>query len=301
MSDQKDALKFGARLQRLREERYTTLPFKYQYCKTQSSFSDEIANYEQSEKRGIRRQTLASWEKGASYPTINRLLILCKLLNCDPDYLLGYSQHINQDIDTISAVTGLKPKSIEILMENKFFVSFFNFLLVDADVKFLRLLDFIEKESRYYYLDKDLLGHYHQTLMRKMDAAFNRISLFSHSYDLLIEYERELKRELRNFYGPNGDFGILQYVSDDISNQIRLIKEENHIQDNSEDSYQLIVKILAEYTLQPLTHIKERERNWGRITQMFIDLVEEYFKSEIPKRKENIMHYVKNVQSSKNT
>ena len=292
MSVSKDVIGFGERLSDLRKKRYKELPSKYEYCKTQRAFCDAIADREPANDRYIRRQTLAGWEKGKSYPDISRLLILCELLDCEPNYLLVGDKPINQEVETASQVTGLEPKSIEVLKGNKPLVDFLNYLLTKANTGFIELVDFIKREPSYHYLDNDLLMHYKPTLKKKMEKAYlrslDRISAYS---EPLVEYRHELEKEIRYLYEIHKDSGILTYISDDIQNEIRSAKSEKHIPDNSEDSYNLIVDFLVDFSYQPLSHINEKEQNLGRILQMFAVLVKGYFNDELPKRKKRAKEY----------
>ena len=89
----------------------------------------------------------------------------------------------------------------------------------------------------------------------------------------MTEYKREVLREIRTL--DKND--ILQCVDTDIKNQISLTGRE--------ESHELIADILAEFSYEPFSHKKEKERNLGRIMQMFATIVEKYFRNELGKRK----------------
>lgn len=292
MSVSRDISGFGKRLHDLRESRYKELPSQYAYCKNQQTFCEAIENEEPDSDRSIRRQTLASWENGKSYPSISRLLILCKLLDCNPNYLLKGDKPINQEVQIVSEITELELKSIEVLKGNKLLVDFLNYLLTKADRKFIELINFIRQEATYRYLDNDLLMNYKPVLKKKMEKAFSRSLDRTSVYDEpLIEYKHELEKEIRALYESHGDSGILEYIDEDVHNQIRNAKSEKHILDNSEDSYNLIVDFLVDFSYQPLSHMNESEQNLGRILQMFADLVHGYFNDKLPKMKKCAMAY----------
>lgn len=71
---------------------------------TQERFSDTI---------GISRDTLSKWENGSRSPTIEQLLNLCEILECDPDYLLGRIEHTRNNMQIASEVTGLSEDAIK--------------------------------------------------------------------------------------------------------------------------------------------------------------------------------------------
>lgn len=291
MFERRDVIDFGRRLRDLRKERGQKFEKKYSYCKSQQAFCDEIASHEATDK-SIRRQTLASWENGKSYPDISRLLILCELLDCEPNYLLGYSKVVNQDVKTVSEFTGLALQSVEVLKGNELLVNFLNYLLLGPNKKFIDLIDFIMKEYNYYYLEYDLLGHYGTILKKKMESAFLRsLSIASAYDDPLIIYKRELEKETRDLHGADGDNSILKYVNEDVQEQIRQVKGERHIPDDSEESYSLILDFLVDFSYQPLLHKNKKEQNLGRILQIFADLVEGFFDNERPKTQKDIKAY----------
>lgn len=65
---------------------------------------------------GITRQTVSKWEKGEGEITINDLVKLCKIFNCDMGYLLcEYEECKTRDLQFIHDVTGLSEETIRIL------------------------------------------------------------------------------------------------------------------------------------------------------------------------------------------
>lgn len=65
---------------------------------------------------GITRQTVSKWEKGEGEITINDLVKLCKIFNCDMGYLLcEYDECKTRDLQYIHDVTGLSEETIRIL------------------------------------------------------------------------------------------------------------------------------------------------------------------------------------------
>lgn len=72
---------------------------------------------ELAEKMSVTRQTVSKWEKGKATPTVQDLLKLCDIFECDYGYLVGdfdTRKHLSADIQN---ETGLSEKAIEVLQE----------------------------------------------------------------------------------------------------------------------------------------------------------------------------------------
>ena len=44
-----------------------------------------------AEKLAVIQSTVSGWERGKHEPSFDMLLAICKVLDCDPNYLLGFS------------------------------------------------------------------------------------------------------------------------------------------------------------------------------------------------------------------
>ena len=71
---------------------------------TQDQFKDKIYI--------SARQTIASWEQGKSLPSLNDMILMCKLFNCELGYLLYEQDCKTRTATDIKAVTGLSQKAI---------------------------------------------------------------------------------------------------------------------------------------------------------------------------------------------
>lgn len=294
MFDLDDKKAFGKRLVELRQQRYKESPDKFPYCKNQASFCQEISSLDK-EGKAFRRQTLGCWENGASYPTVQRILILCKLLECDPDFLLGYGKTVSKDIEFISDFTGLERRSIEALKTNTDFIPFLNYILTSND--FMKLVSYIEKEATCFYVDKDLTSHYKSVLLRRMKAAFDRSLALSTPFDHFPAiYKRELSQELSGFRKNGIENGILIHISESIRNEILRAKGEREIPDESDEYYSLVIDFLAEFSCDPFSYEKECAQRKGRFAQIFIELLDDYFVIRTNQRRERMREYAKQRQ-----
>lgn len=285
---------FNTRLSRLREQRYEESPDKFPYCKNQDSFCKKMF-LEGDGNREKRRQTLGRWESGNTHPRVPEILMLCKLLECDPNYLLGYGKAISKDIGAVSAFTGLERKSIETLRENTDFINFLNYLITSDS--FPKLVSSIEKDSIYHHIDNDLTSSYKTVLLKRMRMAFdNALALSSPFDDLLDFYKRELSLEISGFRKRGIENGILIHVSESIRNEILRAKSEREIPDESDEYYSLVIDFLAEFSCDPFSYENECEQRNGRLAQMFIDLLNGYFAFRTNQRRERMREYAKQRQ-----
>lgn len=84
------------------------------------TLTNERENYgytqeELSEMLGISRDTLSKWENGHRLPDIEQLQKICKIFNCDVDYMLGNIPERNHNTRKMMNKTGLSEKTIQLL------------------------------------------------------------------------------------------------------------------------------------------------------------------------------------------
>lgn len=70
---------------------------------------------ELSEMLDISRDTLSKWENGHRLPDIEQLQKICKIFNCDTDYMLGNISERSHDIRRMMNKTGLSEITIQLL------------------------------------------------------------------------------------------------------------------------------------------------------------------------------------------
>lgn len=66
-----------------------------------------------AERLDVHLKTVRNWEQGRNIPELITLINICNMLNCSPDYLLGYIDETTHNTHYISQITGLTEKSIE--------------------------------------------------------------------------------------------------------------------------------------------------------------------------------------------
>ena len=66
-----------------------------------------------------KRKKISYWESGKHEPNIEDLLLLCKVLDCDTDYLLGKIDTPHKATADIVSTTGLSEEAVNVLMGMK--------------------------------------------------------------------------------------------------------------------------------------------------------------------------------------
>lgn len=59
----------------------------------------KITQSELANKLSISRTSVVMWESGQNYPSIDKLIELCEILDCSVDFLLGISSSTKQSLD----------------------------------------------------------------------------------------------------------------------------------------------------------------------------------------------------------
>ena len=84
-------------------------------CMVQSNGKDD----EQGNLVESKRKAISNWEKGSAYPSLSDFVLLCKILDCDTQYLLGEIDVPRVEEKSVMDVTGLSEKAVEKLIRIK--------------------------------------------------------------------------------------------------------------------------------------------------------------------------------------
>lgn len=163
--------------------------------KSMDALSDYIREHNY---RGIKRQTIAKWEKGEEMPPLDVLCTLCVPFQCDLGYLLceyDYKTRLNADI---AEVTGLSEAAINNLKKFK------------RHSEDLEIIDRLLCSKEFEYETIDRIKKYRKSLLHCI-KILNRIDLEmadfhtnyknytekdKERYDLICSLERALVKEL---------------------------------------------------------------------------------------------------------
>ena len=84
-------------------------------CMVQSNGKDD----EQGNLVESKRKAISNWEKGSANPSLSDFVLLCKILDCDTQYLLGEIDVPRVEEKSVMDVTGLSEKAVEKLIRIK--------------------------------------------------------------------------------------------------------------------------------------------------------------------------------------
>lgn len=122
----RDKKEVGQRLQKIRKTKY----------KTQKDFAEALYLSD--------RKTVSKWETGETEIPITQLSDICKLLDCDLDYLFGKIDVSKNQTNNIMIETGLSEMAVEVLLNNQY-TDILNAILKDEN--FINLLNIISEWS----------------------------------------------------------------------------------------------------------------------------------------------------------
>lgn len=66
-----------------------------------------------------KRKAISNWESGKADPPLSEFALLCKLLDCDAQYLFGEIDTPKAETKTVMEITGLNEKSVDTLVHIK--------------------------------------------------------------------------------------------------------------------------------------------------------------------------------------
>ena len=230
---------FSQRLQECRRRKYSS----------QQAFADAYM-----ERFGMIRQgkkkidnnmfgTIQSWEQGKSTPTADVLANICKLLDCDADYLLGRIGQRTHDITDAHRYTGLSTAALEQLHEYRMDLS------TEPNWEEIRKLEENWSSHKYYrayalYLIDELLtgSKTHKLSIGILDRLFQMIydevfGFNKEDYENDNEYEDE-KTDNRELWAvqTREQIDIITYL---ITNNIRDILYENTVDEKLPDALRI--------------------------------------------------------------
>lgn len=262
---------FGERLQTLRYERFQNNPEQFKYCKSQEEFVAEMSTLYSDAINS--RQVLAKWEHGDTEPNLSHLAVLCDLLDCDPNYLLGYQSTFNKTDEEIAAYTGLERKHITSLHRDHNLSDFINQFVFSE--KFIELYHYLNVEFYNGYIGSDLESHFNENLLKLMNAALKTTIKNTTVFDDRSKFYR---KELYNKISSEKYSDFLDgAVSPDYKNQIQIQLEEQRKQGNNISEYDVFINMIAGVSFEPLLYNYEKDLRMGRLSQMFIEITKDYF------------------------
>ncbi len=240
---------------------------KYYCCLTQEYFADAI---------GVDRRTVIKWEKGVSIPSLDYLLLICDLLDCNIEYFLGADEL--PYIDTIakaSHFTGIDPKIIEYASKNPDYLDCLNFFMLPENCS--EIFNRITLSTWKEYWINQRLSDINSPLIDIVKNAFKDFYSFTPFEEISIEKYKEylikyLPIEQINFKSEP-EKGFLVNIKE-VFSFLRYKDCIKHI--SSDNQYGDFINYLAQLTYNPLTNEEFIEIQKQKIAKKFIEIISLY-------------------------
>lgn len=272
-----DKWKFGERLKDRIKVKYLEDSEKYSYCKNQEIFA---------EKMNIDRRTLSSWQNSSTYPTIEQLLTICELLECDADYLLGMNDEPLKTEREISEKTGISQKVLANVGYDEKLLKALNYFF-DTEEMF-SVIQKIHKNCLSEYKTEDFLNGFSDKLLGKIEAIH-------HKFDWEIlptektedKYAEYLKKgipydKVKSTLDEPKKFELYlkKHLCEDKLNYIEIEMENKNCSDEK-SKYDTFIEMMVVFTYRELEYKLSKELEMKRISQTLERMVSNYIEYEI--------------------
>nr|QGT51081.1 hypothetical protein Firmicute1046_1570 [uncultured Firmicutes bacterium] len=271
MYDTKELSKIAQRIRKLRKDRYskyqkqeTEKDKKYACCKSQETLAEAL---------NVERRTIMSWETGKSQPSLDYLIALCNLLDCNIMYFLGgYDDTVLDTVAAAAHFSGISSKIICYGLEHRDFLDCLNYFMDPENCSSL-----FNNVTLSYWKAFMISQELSEIEKPFKDKVFNIFSEFCAvmPYDKIEieEYTEFLMEKL-----PENSFSVSAKCSDNkigLKDSLSFIKYREYVP-NSRFKYREFINYLANYTFKPFFDIAKLELQKDKLAKGFIALFEQY-------------------------
>lgn len=230
-----------------------------------------------AEKLNIQRQALSNWEKGNTTPSLENLIALCQILNCNINYLLGVIDLPEiEPISTASYYSGISTEIIRYGRENPDYLECLNFFMRPDNIAdiFHSITQNEWKTLQINTAMQDIKGE----LKEKIIEYYNEYISIT-PYDKLKEttYKEFLKEKF-----PKDNI-CLSIIQTDNNINIKKCVSSKVYQDfliNGEFNYSKFISYLVTHTYKPLFDRTMLELQKNKLSNMFVELITQYHNEE---------------------
>ena len=234
---------------------------KYYCCITQEDFADALK---------VDRRTIIKWEKGESIPTLENLLTICDLLDCNIEYFLGADK--SPYIDTIakaSHFTGIAPEIIKYATENPDYLDCLNFFMLPKNCT--KLFNNVTLSAWKTYWISHELSDIKEPLRDVINSAFESFYSFTPFNELS---EKKYKETLMSQLPEKKLNFSSEHVEDliNIKECLSILKYKECLSHSAyENRYDNFIDYLVNKTYEPLTNKVFIELQKEKISKIFIE------------------------------
>lgn len=283
---------FGERLRILRKARYKLYsenkhlygknPYEvYKDCKSQDSFG---------EKLGCNQRTVGRWEQGKLIPSLDQANAICRILHCDPDYLFGGGDIIEQKnnnedsiekeiaetdiIGRISNAFHIKKDILFLAINNDLaYISYLNFFADPKRCK--RFYSHLDNANICFWIDHTEIDGITGPLRTIIEDSFHRASMYCASEEdklmdtFISQLSLSLSKKKITFTKKKEEtkLEVTKYIKKPALNIIDTTDYENFIES------------IAEYCYEPLRNKMLLEIEEYKISKEFLFQYEEFIKT----------------------
>lgn len=267
---------FGQRLTELRKKRWEQYkenqdkrnnPYeKYVCCKTQEFLAEAI---------GVERRTIGKWELGTSIPTIDKVSILCNLLECNIDYLLGAEELIGFSPSVIAShYSGISVDIINYGQKNSDYLDCLNHFMNPDNCS--SLLNFVTLTAW-----KDLLSNNNmEDIADPLKSLIIDSFQYYQAFTPLNNYTKETYRQHIITSLPENKISFSPRKLDDCICASTCISNTQFnalgLSDKNPESYNIFIDYIVDYSFEILTNkvlLDIQKKNLGK---SFVRLFEKY-------------------------
>lgn len=142
---------------------------------------------------GVHYETIKTWEGGGAC-SIEQIPVLCAVLDCDTEYLFGYSPTPHKETASVMEITGLSERAADALIKNKSAT-----ISGKENDKIIAINTLIESTVGMRFLSvlhDYIFGHYEWITLSGDDASFSRTNC--DGYSLKVFEKRTFSSEVYN-------------------------------------------------------------------------------------------------------
>lgn len=269
-----DKYLIGKRIKEIRTNRFTLYKTsndkkhtKYSYCKTQEALADKL---------NIERRTVGSWERCDTIPSLENLINLCEVLDCNIEYFLGADEipYINT-VSKASYFTGINPEIISLAKEDSDYRDCLNFFMLPSNCN--ELYNSITLSAWKQFWINDNLDKIKNPLLEIINKAFDKFYLSTPTEninpDTFKKYLVEYLPEDKLIFTETGDDKSYVYIKDCLS----LLQYKDFISKCTKDNqYIFFIDYICSLSFNSLQNKIYLELHKKKIADKFISILNNY-------------------------
>lgn len=228
-----------------------------------------------AEKLNVERRTYGKWEKGKTFPTIDKVADICNILDCNIDYLLGAEELVGLSPSIIAShYSKIDIDIINMAIENSNYQTFLNY--------------FMHPNNCYALVNSTTLNAWKDFNINTesdniLEPLKSLITDIFHSYQAFtpsMQYDTDSFRTYITECLPAEKFTFTRKKQDDcicISSCLTKEKiQELNLSIDNPQSYQLLIDYLTDYCFHIVLEKEYSDIQKEKIGKLFVRMLEKY-------------------------